>query len=26
MVMIVQGWQEAVGEMGAVKQLGSDQH
>ena len=26
MVMIVQGWQEAVGEMGSVKQLGSDQH
>jgi len=26
MVMIVQGWREAVGEMGSVKQLGSDQH
>jgi hypothetical protein len=26
MVMIVQGWREAVGEMGSVKQFGSEQH
>ena len=26
MVMIVQGWRGLLGEMGAVKQLGSDQH
>ena len=26
MVMIVQAWQEAVGERGSVKQMGSDQH